>query len=205
MRVARGAELRRSLEERLGLSAAGMLTLAAIVSLVVLVSLPRLHGFALVENERDAVATVRRLARELGALPAAQQPGATQATPSPPTIGALLARGGGPDLLHELPDAELLDGGRLLRRRGYLFRIERAGPPAGARVVRAAVAAEGEGAGAELVVVAWPWEARRTGTIVVAGSAAGELRAHPNGEGLWSGRERSAGMAELGAGWRRLR
>ena len=52
---------------RAGLSGSGAASIAAIVSVLVFVSLPRLRNMALHENELDARATVLALARELPA------------------------------------------------------------------------------------------------------------------------------------------
>jgi hypothetical protein len=97
---------------RAGLSASGTVSIGAIVSVLVFVSVPRLRGMALHENELDARATAQALARNLSAEEA-HLCGA-------PTIASLLRAD---ELSRQLADVELLEGGRLLRRHGYVFEV----------------------------------------------------------------------------------
>lgn len=131
-------------DARNGLSTASALTLLALGVVVLLVSLPRLREFALVENEADAAALTGAVAAAL-----AEDPPADVELP----FGVLLER---PLFARRAQDAELLDGGRLLRRHGYAFRVERPadGPP---------------------VVLAWPWEPGRTGRVAYRQSVGGAL------------------------------
>src|SRR5262245_51531649 len=95
----------------LSLSLSGALSLLAVVAVLIVVSVPRLRGLALQENEGDARGTAQALARALAAL---------EARPSrPPRLADLLETGE----LRGLGDVELLAGGRVLRRHGYLFEI----------------------------------------------------------------------------------
>ena len=95
--------------ERHGLSPAGALSLLAIVGVLVLVSLPRLHDFALQENEADAAALTRVLGTRLGQ---ATEPGSSLAD---------LVESAGLEALRD--DIEWVDDGRFLRRHGYLFEL----------------------------------------------------------------------------------
>jgi hypothetical protein len=161
-----------------GLSPVGTLTLFAVVSVLVLVSLPRLHGFARRENERDALQAVRVLSQEI----AARAPGIA--------LPALEELVDSQELSRALTDAEFLDEGRLMRRHGYLFRVARARSPR-----------------ERPVLLAWPWEARRTGSTVVACTAGGGIWLHPNQEGRWSGLERPPvvpvqALEQPGSSWR---
>jgi hypothetical protein len=130
-------------------------TLAAIGLVVLLVSLPRLEAFALRENEEDAVALVERLGMH----------GARERCAS---IRELVE--GDTTLRRQLDDVEFLDGGRLLRRHGYLFEMLRAGPALDAGAT----------------VRAWPWRHRKTGYAAFAWTDVGVL-GYPNSDGAWSG------------------
>lgn len=85
------------------------LTIAAIALVVVLVSIPRLRGFALRANELDAM----HMLHALSAQPA--PPGRASHTED---LALLVSRD--PALRRKLEDLECLDDGRL-RRHGYLF------------------------------------------------------------------------------------
>jgi cytochrome c-type biogenesis protein CcmH/NrfG len=138
--------------------AADAATLTAVVAVVLLVSLPRLRDFALRENESDARQLVQRLA-ELVADPAPAS--------ATPTAGELLqAR---PQLRRELNDLELLEGGRTLRRHGYLFQVVPAvsGPAPAVR--------------------AWPWKHGRTGRRAFLAVPGQGLFASANQGGHWTG------------------
>jgi hypothetical protein len=169
---------------RRGLSAGGAATLAAIASVLVLVSLPRLRGFALHENEQDALETTRLLAR---AVADARSNGAGAAGAARDVaIGAIA---GAPPLARQLRDAEVLADGQLLRRHGYLFEV----------------VAPGEGAG--LAVRAWPWRHGRTGRIALVGRGDGEVLANSNADGRWSGPlapPTPPSSGPLAEGWRPL-
>lgn len=155
-----------------------VLCLCAVALVVVIVSLPRLRDFAVRENERDAV----RYARDLSALaltldlrPDAQ--GGPHAKDGAPvqTIGTVLAHA---DRASLLQDAELLQQGTLLRRRGYLFDLFRA--------------AEGG-----WVVRAWPWEHGTTGLGAFVALSDGRAFGHPNPTRDWSGPDHPPRLAEI--------
>ena len=95
---------------RAGLSLTAAVSLVSVVFVLVLVSLPRLRAFVLVENAQDARITVRLLAEEYAAL---------ETMEAEPRIATLFEKSS--NLRHILSDAESLEGGRLLRRHGYLF------------------------------------------------------------------------------------
>lgn len=163
-------------------SFSGLVTLLLVSLVVVAVSVPRLRGFALRENELDAIHTARLFAAVL--------PAALPDEAAAPAIEALVTQNG---LARQLSDAEFLSGGRLMRRHGYLFEVTRV--PVGG----------GDGADAapgELCVRAWPWEPGRTGVAAFVGRAGGEVLGHPN-EGRWSA---LFGPPErVGEAWQRLR
>jgi len=153
------------------------LTLGAVAVVVLLVSLPRLQDLAVRENEGDARWLTARLG-ELCAEPAS----------APGDIRALLESQ--PTLTRLLDDAEYLEGGRLLRRHGYLFEI---------------VAAQDERAGCGAATVrAWPWNHERTGRSAYLWRCGEPLRAHANAQGRWSGVARRPEVAAVGDGWRTL-
>jgi len=64
-------------------------------------------------------------------------------------------------------DMEWLDGGRVLRRHGYLFELS--------------------SAGAAPVLRAWPWAYGKSGRSAFVAEPGGEVRRHANAEGGWSG------------------
>jgi hypothetical protein len=130
--------------------------LIAIGLVVLLVSLPRLREFALRENEEDARVLVQRLA----ALASNEVQAAERVS-----VESLLSAD--PNAARQVDDAEFLDGGKLLRRHGYLFEV---GPSVDGTLVRA-----------------WPWEWRKTGSSAYVWTSKQALVAHPNDEGRWSG------------------
>ena len=203
---------------RVAMSVSGALSLLAVVSVLIVVSVPRLRGLAVQENEGDARGTVQALARALAAL---------DASPSrPPPLRELLGAGE----LRGFGDVELLAGGRVLRRHGYLFEVTylsagleaasaHAAPasgeavPAGVGVVSAGAGAVSAGAGAvsagagavpggTLAIRAWPWEHGATGSAAYLATQDGVRLAHSNAGPSWDGLE-SAGVALRSLdGWR---
>lgn len=151
-----------------GVSAGGALSVAAVIAVLVLVSLPRLQAFALEENEADAAALTRVLGRALEELA-----GSAGAEPSL----ADLAGAAGLDAPRD--DVEWIDGGRILRRHGYLFELSGA---AGGAALRA-----------------WPWAYGETGRAAFAFRPAEGVLRHGNREGAWTGPGRAP--AGLGPGW----
>ncbi len=93
-----------------GLSLVGAVTVFAVLSVLVLVSLPRLQDFALQENEADAAGLTRALGQEL----------AQDAAAAAPSLPDLVQRAG---LSRGLDNLEWLQDGRVLRRHGYLFEL----------------------------------------------------------------------------------
>jgi hypothetical protein len=100
----------------------GILSLAAVLSVLVVVSVPRLRTLAVQENEAEALATARLMAEALDSM-AGQEP----LMP----VGRLLQS----PQLASLADVELLHEGALLRRHGYLFEVAQL--PGARKVVRA--------------------------------------------------------------------
>ena len=92
------------------------ITIAAIVLVVVLVSIPRLRGFALRENELDAIRTLRILA---------SQPAPVGLAAGETGLAGLVAHDS--SLRRRLDDLEIMSDGRL-RRHGYLFDMTRMRP-----------------------------------------------------------------------------
>ena len=84
-------------------------TISAILLVVALVSVPQLRGFALRENELDAIQSLRVLAGDAAARPEVIAAGG---------LGSLLATS--ERHASRLSDLEVLDDGRL-RRHGYLL------------------------------------------------------------------------------------
>jgi hypothetical protein len=172
-----------------GLSPSGSLALVAVVLVLVVVSLPRLRGIALQENEADARDTAALLARALERFEAATQP---------PSVAEVLASSEHPA---GLADAELLEEGRLLRRHGYLFEVVRL--PIEWQVAGAALAlGPCASAGSPLAVRAWPWCHGSTGATAFLFTGGGGRFAHANGPARWSGPEQPSAALEPCNGWR---
>jgi hypothetical protein len=152
-------------EAERGLSFGAGASVVAVIALLVLVSLPRLQAFALEENETDAAALTRVLGRALAEERAA-----------PPSLAGLVEEAG-LDPGHD--DLEWLEGGRLLRRHGYLFELS--AHPAGA------------------ALAAWPWTYGDTGRAAFVFRCDQGMLRHGNPSGAWTGPGRSP--AGLGPGW----
>lgn len=160
---------------------ADRLTIAALLLVVGVVSIPLLRTHALRQNELDALRSLAQLAVPLDAL--------ARAGRAPATVGHLLELE--PDLARRLIDAELLEGGQLLRRHGYLFDLA---PPL------PGTASSGP------VLRAWPWSHGRTGLGAFVQAPHGELLGHPNREGLWTGPNPPPRPGDTASdAWRRLR
>lgn len=163
-----------------GLSVLGAVSLISVVSVLVLVSLSRLRGFTLHENALDARTTVRYLADEFALL--------EQQHPDP-QVGRLLENSR--ELRHALSDTEILEGGRLLRRHGYLFAlvprraIERSGDPVFSGNPIRIFEANAPRRSDAFVVLGWPW--RPEPTPIVLCKVAGELYSLKNAQAEWAG------------------
>jgi hypothetical protein len=158
----------------LGLSPGGFLSLAAVLAVLVVVSLPRLHGLALRENQGDARTTVEVLARALNEL-------------APEERGLpLLEVARRTRVERTLRDAEWLEDGRVLRLHGYLF--ERCSLPAtGVDSVEKVALSAGTGQEPLAAAVrAWPWS-DATGQTVFVATTDGRVRAHDNEAATWGG------------------
>jgi hypothetical protein len=174
-----------------GLSAAGFFSLVAVLAVLVVVSVPRLRGLAVRENEADArqtaellVAALRRMELEPGEVPAMRE---------------VTRR---PELARVLSDADLLAEGRLLRRHGYLFEVTCVNPP----LSLAAPAALLTGSGAELLqaiaVRAWPWAHGATGETAFLVTAGGARLRHANADAQWEGTSAAGTRLHDLSGWR---
>ncbi len=176
----------RKLSRGLGVSLNGLVTLLAIAAVLVTVSVPRLRGFALQANERDALATSRLLARALQRVELGPDASIRQLVEEA-QLGRLL------------DDAEYLQAGSLLRRHGYLFRLTQAPPPlhltGSGRTVLA-----GEAPDPACVILAWPWDSGRTGGSALAVFPAGPALGCANEGGRWSGPELGS-LLDRGRGW----
>jgi hypothetical protein len=170
---------------RRGQSLASTLVVTSIGAVLVLVSVTQLHDFAVRGNEEDALAAVRLIART---LPASSDPLPVL------RIGERLE---GPELAHQLADADLLADGRLLRRHGYLFEILALPLPR----VDEPGAVHAAGAELALAVRAWPWEVGRTGSAVFIGVADGRVFGHRNEVQAWSGTSRAVSPVLDQSGW----
>jgi hypothetical protein len=173
------------------ISPSGAASLLAIAAVLVVISLPRLRGLALQENEADAAATAQLLARAL-------QRHESRAT-AVPALRELLRQ---PELC-KLSDAELLVEGRVLRRHGYLFEVTRLSPVLTAPAVPAALlTGESAALGGLLAIRAWPWDHGTTGARTFLATEKGGRLVHANAPVVWEGLE--AAGAELATlfGWR---
>lgn len=173
------------------ISLSGAFSLLAVVAVLVVVSLPRLRGLALQENEVDAKSTARSLAnalRELGSSPARK-----------PALRELLRRPG----LLGLGDSELLAGGQVMRRHGYLFEITCLPPTITAASAPAALLGGEPAALCGLLAIrAWPWDHGTTGRVAFLVTQKGGTLAHPNSGAGWEGVEARGATLESLAGWR---
>ena len=141
------------------LPAVDVLTLAAVLVVVLLVSLPCLRDFAVRENERDAQALLPVLVELVN--------GQVRAAELEPDLAGLVAAT--PALADELRDAHPGEHGGTLRHHGYVFSAGAAGP------------------GGERDVLAWPLDRGRTGVRAFACRPGGGLWLHANRDGRWSG------------------
>jgi len=175
-----------------GLSPSGFLSLAAVLAVLLVVSLPRLQGLARLENESDACATAELLVRALARL---EDP--TPDAPLEPLVRRVA-------LERTLADGEWLEQGRLLRRHGYLFELCPAPPPLQLAGWSLALTSTAGARPPRFAVRAWPWSAS-TGRTVFVASECGTVLAHANSGLRWSGLERHPDSS-TGAltEWRRL-
>lgn len=90
-----------------GLALVDWATLTAILVVVLVVSLPRLHSLTLHQNERDAIQAARMLGNSVFAMDGEL------------ALAEFLKDD--KNLEHRLEDVEVLEQGRVLRRHGYLF------------------------------------------------------------------------------------
>jgi hypothetical protein len=141
------------------ISTAGIASLAAILAVLVFVSIPRLRGLAQLENETDAKQTLELFRAALPVL--AAEAGATA-----PAIQTL-ARG--EPIAHALCDGEFLEEGRTLRRHGYLFRLVEVPGTRGH------------------AILAWPWKHAATGRSAFLFTSTGQILEHANTPPRWSG------------------
>jgi len=158
---------------RPGLSPSGSFCLLAVIAVLVVVSLPRLRGIALQENEVDARATAALLAHEVARL---------SAEDGPPPIAELVRSSG---LSLTLSDVELLEDGALLRRHGYLFQLVRL--PLSLSFACATLTPDTDPRPSGLAVRAWPWKHGATGSAAFLVTEAGAVYTHPNQPVRWEG------------------
>jgi len=148
-------------DRRLGIPALDTATIVAIAAVLVLVSLPRLRSFAATANEEDALGTSIQLAKALSDSELTQR-----AMPRLADIAQAHLR--------ELSNAEFLDGGRRMRRNGYLFSLVRVPRPPARNALHTVLAMDSTPL---LAIVAWPWEVGRTGRSAWLATSAGDLMA----------------------------
>ena len=178
---------------RRGTSALGLLTMFAIVSVVIFVSVPRLRSFALNENESDARFIASLLAKELGRL-SGELPG-----DSTPRIEGLSLS---PSVRQALSDGEFSEEGVLLRRHGFLFRVVRVDSAEGQPEYEAGTALAGERP--VFAVQAWPWRHGRTGSAALLATEDGLLFRHQNRSAHWNGPLQVHENLDDWGGWRLL-
>ena len=153
--------------ERIGLADA--LTLSAVLLVVVLVSLPRLHAFALRENEVDAMRLLERAGKIL------------DGGESLKGIGDLAGR---KELEGHLGDAIWPGEGALLMRHGYCFDL---------------LLADGShGEARPICLRAWPQRIGETGIAAFARPSGSVLLGHRNDAKLWSGPSQPPELAAAG-------
>ena len=162
-----------------GLTLSGGLSLLSVVAVLVVVSVPRLRTLALRENEADARSTAQLLARSLSTLPAGEG--------RVPTVGECASRP------VALADTELLEGGTLLRRHGYLFEVTRLPAP---------LAPSRSTAPSRLGLRAWPWAHGQTGVVALVVAADGTTWEHANEPRRWDGLAARAEALTDDEGWR---
>ncbi len=158
----------------------GAISLISVICVLVLVSLPRLRAFILLENAADARSTVRYLASEFALL--------GQEHPDP-QVGDLLAKSR--KLRHALSDTEVLAEGRLIRRHGYLFAfvprsaIERNTPGNADENSVSMIEANVQRPDQDHIILAWPWSPENS--QLVLGTIDGKLYAPLRKNSAWSG------------------
>lgn len=184
----------RALERRVGVSVGGMLTIAVVLALLFVISVPRLRSFARHENERDARVASVLLAAELAAYldeHAAETPASAVEPPSIEHLAEILR--------HRLPDIEFLESGRTMRRHGYRFEIVRLAPPP---PKPGEVLAAPPTPKPVLAVCAWPDRHGRSGVPTFRALADGRLLLHANHAGRWDGVSAPASEFTSWEGWR---
>jgi hypothetical protein len=133
------------------------LSITAIGVLLFLVSVPRVHQLALLDNERDAQSSVRLL------IPPVFGSQVHAAPAELPTVADLASI-----LRTRLVDVQHQPGADLIHRHGYLIDVAR--DPLGRPIIRA-----------------WPSDHGQTGTRAFLYYSERGLLSHPNGDGRWSG------------------
>lgn len=174
-----------------GISLSGALSLLAVVSVLVVVSVPRLRGIALQENEVDARGTAGLLASALRGMKDADDT---------PSLRELLRR---PELAGLLADAELVEHGTLLRHHGYLFEVTRLCPSLSLPSAPSSLLSGDRGGLHSMMAIrAWPWAHGATGEAAFLVTAGGAGLVHPNAPPCWEGlRDAGVPVEEL-TSWR---
>ena len=133
------------------------LTLSAVGVVLFLVSVPRVHQFALQDNERDATSSLLTLSKT---VQAAEGEGSARYLPSPGTWDQ--------EINCRLYDAHTTEESSLIQRHGYLLEfVHRAD---GTEFLRA-----------------WPSKHGATGRSAYLLDPERGLIEHPNSDGAWSG------------------
>jgi len=180
-----------AIRRRVAISFSGGLSLLAVVAVLVVVSVPRLRGLAQRENEADAAGTAQMLARALQVLDAkaCHKPGLRELLRLPE--------------LSALGDIELLAGGKVLRRHGYLFEVTCLSPAITAPCGPAALlCGEPDALGSLLAIRAWPWALEVTGSASFLVTRTGGRLVFPSSPVSWQGLEAAGVELTSLAGWR---
>jgi hypothetical protein len=160
-------------KSRVGLSPTGTVSLAAVLAVLVFVSLARLRPLMTHENEVDARQTVELLAAQLSAWSAER--GHQRLTPDLEELAE-----GGP-VIQALADGAFEEDGQVLKRHGYLFSVVELPPPPPLDPGTVLAAPPTRTTPEPLLgVLAWPWKHGNSGRRALLCTADQRLYRHPN-------------------------
>lgn len=184
-------------KSRVGLSPAGTVSLAAVVAVLVFVSLARLRPLMTHENEVDASQTVQLLAAQLDSWRAER--GNQSLVPSLEELAAEAT------VRQALSDGLFEEDGRVLKRHGYLFTVVELPPLPAPQQPESGTVQAAESSPPplqpQLGVRAWPWKHGSSGRLALVCTADGRVFRHANTPPLWSGAEAAAELSPDWTGW----